>query len=318
VTDILIYMPVVALVLVANAGLLSRGAVILTYVLLGVFNVFVFLSGLAFLNPQASFAFHTDLALPNERVIMFVGVCLMLTGIVSMLFLLRPVRNAVGRVLPISPSSPLDATALVLAVDLVGFSVLQLILLPFFWESFNETLVTPAALWKQGLAFLLVGFLSVGFLFRRDWKSTLERLGLTLPKGAHLAWVAGTVAVALLLNIVIQVLWEWVQPERFYEMQARLEQLFGEFGTTGGLLAVGVSAGAGEEVLFRGALQPRLGLWPTTFLFTIIHSYYGLTPGLLWIFALGLGLGILRQRLNTTSCILFHALYNGVSFLMGT
>lgn len=317
-TDILIYMPVVALVLVANAGLSSRGAAILTYFLLGVFNLFVFLSGLAFLNPQASFAFHTDLVLPNERVITMVGVCLMLTGVVSMMFLLRPVRSGIGRVLPISPSSPLDATALVFSVDLLGFSILQLILLPFFWESFNEALVTPAGLLKQGLAFLLVGFLSVGFLVRRDWKSTLGRLGLALPQRAHLAWVAVAVAVALLLNIVIQVFWEWVQPERYLEMQARLEQLFGEFGTTGGLLAVGLAAGVGEEVLFRGSLQPRLGLWPTTFLFTVIHSYYGLSPGLLWIFALGLGLGILRQRSNTTSCILFHALYNGVSFLTAT
>jgi membrane protease YdiL (CAAX protease family) len=317
VTDILIYMPVVALVVVANAGLSSRGVAMLTYVLLGVFNAFVFLSGFAFLNPQVSFAFQTDLALPDERIITMVGVSLLLTGIVSMISLLGPVRRGIGRVLPISPSSPLDVTAFVFCVDLLGFSVLQLILLPYIWESGNEALVTPAGLWKQGLAFLLVGFLSVGFLLRRDWKGTLERLGLTLPRGAHLAWVVVAVAVAILLNIVVQVFWQWVQPERYLEMQARLEQLFGEFGTTGGLLAVGLSAGAGEEVLFRGSLQPRLGLWPTTFLFTIIHSYYGLTPGLLWIFALGLGLGILRQRSNTTSCLLFHALYNGVSFLIG-
>lgn len=315
--DLLLYIPVMMLVLLANVGLMNRGAAVLTYVLLGIFNVFVFLAGLALLSPQASFAFHTDMVLPNERIIALVGVCLIAMGIISTLFLLRAVRRGVARCIPVSPSSTVDATALVFGVDLVGFSFLQLILLPYFWDSIDEPLVTPAGLWKQGLAFFAVGLLSVGFLVRRNLKDTLSRLGLVLPRRSHLLWVAGAVVVGILLNIIVQVFWEWAQPERFYEMQARLQQLFGEFESTGGLLAVGLSAGIGEEVLFRGALQPRFGLWPTTFLFAVIHSYYGLSPGLVWIFVLGLGLGILRQKSNTTACILFHALYNGVSFIIG-
>lgn len=32
-----------------------------------------------------------------------------------------------------------------------------------------------------------------------------------------------------------------------------------------------ILSGVGEELLFRGALQPWLGLWPTTFLFAVLH-----------------------------------------------
>lgn len=37
------------------------------------------------------------------------------------------------------------------------------------------------------------------------------------------------------------------------------------------LLVMAVSAGVGEEVLFRGAIQHHLGLWATAFLFGLMH-----------------------------------------------
>ncbi len=35
-----------------------------------------------------------------------------------------------------------------------------------------------------------------------------------------------------------------------------------------------VCAGVGEEVFFRGALQPLLGIWITAVFFVAIHTYY--------------------------------------------
>ncbi len=65
-----------------------------------------------------------------------------------------------------------------------------------------------------------------------------------------------------------------------------------DFETVGefmmGLLVIGILAGLGEELLFRGILQPKLhqytnnahlGIWLTAFIFSAIHfQFYGLLP----------------------------------------
>jgi membrane protease YdiL (CAAX protease family) len=37
------------------------------------------------------------------------------------------------------------------------------------------------------------------------------------------------------------------------------------------VLAIAIFSAAGEELFFRGAMQPSLGLWPTTLLFALLH-----------------------------------------------
>ncbi|MFZ2422569.1 MAG: CPBP family intramembrane glutamic endopeptidase, partial [Anaerolineae bacterium] len=86
--------------------------------------------------------------------------------------------------------------------------------------------------------------------------------------------------------------------------------LFGGLITPLGALTIGLSAGLGEELIFRGALQPRFGLIPTSFLFAVIHVQYGLSPAVVQVFVLGLVLGIIRQRGNLTMSIALHTLYN--------
>jgi membrane protease YdiL (CAAX protease family) len=80
-----------------------------------------------------------------------------------------------------------------------------------------------------------------------------------------------------------------------------------------GVLIVGngvIIAALAEEMLFRGAVQPRLGLWFTSLAFALGHLQYGLSPALVQILVLGLILGLVRQRANTTTCIVIHGLYN--------
>jgi hypothetical protein len=75
-----------------------------------------------------------------------------------------------------------------------------------------------------------------------------------------------------------------------------------------------LAAGIGEELLFRGALQPVLGLWFTAILFAASHIQYGLTPATLAVFIIAIALGIIRQRTNTTVAILVHF---GYDFVIG-
>jgi membrane protease YdiL (CAAX protease family) len=43
--------------------------------------------------------------------------------------------------------------------------------------------------------------------------------------------------------------------------------------STGEIWLISFSAGVGEEIFFRGGLQPLLGIWPTAILFVAIHGY---------------------------------------------
>lgn len=39
------------------------------------------------------------------------------------------------------------------------------------------------------------------------------------------------------------------------------------------IIFLSICAGVGEEVLFRGGIQPHLGVWPTSILFVALHGY---------------------------------------------
>jgi hypothetical protein len=92
------------------------------------------------------------------------------------------------------------------------------------------------------------------------------------------------------------------------------EALFEPFLAAGwiGALTVGLSAGLGEEMVFRGAAQPRFGIALTAFLFAFMHTQYTISPALLQVFLLAVVLGVARVRSNTTTCMLAHATYNTI------
>ena len=39
------------------------------------------------------------------------------------------------------------------------------------------------------------------------------------------------------------------------------------------IIFLSISAGVGEELLFRGGIQPHLGVWPTAIIFVALHGY---------------------------------------------
>ena len=89
-----------------------------------------------------------------------------------------------------------------------------------------------------------------------------------------------------------------------------------EFGSPAWALALGILAGVGEELLFRGAVQPRYGLLLTALLFTVVHVQYELSIVTLGVFGLAILLGIERRRLGTSACIVTHALYDAIAVLL--
>jgi membrane protease YdiL (CAAX protease family) len=69
--------------------------------------------------------------------------------------------------------------------------------------------------------------------------------------------------------------------------------------------------------MFRGALQPRLGIIATALLFTCIHTQYGLSLDALSVFVIAVGLGLIRKFTNTTTSVITHTTYNIIVGLAG-
>jgi membrane protease YdiL (CAAX protease family) len=77
-----------------------------------------------------------------------------------------------------------------------------------------------------------------------------------------------------------------------------------------GALLIGLSAGVGEEVLFRGAVQVRFGIVIAALFWTSLHIQYDFSFVLVGLFGVGILLGLQRKYLGTTSAVITHAVYN--------
>ena len=170
-----------------------------------------------------------------------------------------------------------------------------------------------AGLWGNlaGLVILALG--GVGFLVRRDARSTLERLGLGPLKPADAIGIALGVAALVGLNMGA----EWIQKTWLPDLWAndqRVTRLIAGGLSRPEALVLGLSAGFGEEIALRGALQPRLGVFRTSMLFALLHVQYSWF-GMLIIALLGLVLGWIRQRSSTSVAIAVHSIYDVVAVL---
>jgi membrane protease YdiL (CAAX protease family) len=155
----------------------------------------------------------------------------------------------------------------------------------------------------------------VGFLVRRDFRETLVRLGYGPVSARQLALVPPFVAAALAFAFASDWLFVRLQPVLSDQVNEVSQGLFSTSGMSlfsailFGLL-IGIGAAAGEETLFRGAVQPALGITLTSLLFASVHTQYGLSIILVHIFLLSVGLGLLRKYANTTLAFITHATYN--------
>lgn len=82
-------------------------------------------------------------------------------------------------------------------------------------------------------------------------------------------------------------------------------------------LLVSLSAGAVEELFFRGFLQPRLGIGFTTVLFVLSHAAYGSPVMLVSVAFLSVVYGgLARWRGNVWAAAAAHALFDAVQLLV--
>jgi uncharacterized protein len=247
-----------------------------------------------------------------------VGGAFLVSALLGALLILPPVIRLLARWLPTRADSPVHTTALFLALFLSAWSVINLIWLggvEGMQESAESVPISLLAVQSTGL--VLFALLGVGFLIRRSWAESLERLGLTDFEPRYLLIAPTAVAGLLIINVVITGIWMLVAPEQAEALGEITEQLFGDYDSFAAILILSVLSSVSEEFLFRGALQPRLGLFLTAALFAFVHQQYAISPATLVILLIGIVLGLLRRHYGTWTAVLVHFGYNFALLVFG-
>lgn len=264
-----------------------------------------------------------------EQVLRIVSAILALTaaGALSLTCFLPAIREKAARLVDIDPKSFVHATALATAVATTLICLVPLLavneppLLPLVQLEGMADRQDPDAQLRTTLYSLIwavpASFLAVGFPRRRTFREARERLGLLTPSLRQLI-AAGLIVTGLLLVMDrlddgIELLWNargWQTTD-----SKAIERLFGFVSGPIGAVITSVVAGLGEELVFRGVLQPRLGIFLPALMFTSVHALQYDFDALIQVLLLGLILGYVRKRTNTTTSALIHGTYDLALFL---
>ena len=239
------------------------------------------------------------------------GAGIMATGLVAATLASRPVRERLARVLPIDPDNPVHANALVLAVVFFG-SQLSII-------AFTDTLAVDQASPPVAIAdivasevpFLVLALAGVGLYIRRNFAAAALRLGVMRPTWWQVAMALAAAGAFFAFIQGVDQLSQVVTPQVAGQVEKTTVHMYGRILSDPlGVAALALLPGICEEILFRGALQPRIGLIATAALFTSIHTQYGLSFDTLSILVVAVGLGLIRKYANTTTSGICHVTYN--------
>jgi membrane protease YdiL (CAAX protease family) len=242
------------------------------------------------------------------------GFGLTLIGGWGLLVSLTPIRRFLARCMNINTNSPVHTLALVFVGYIVGQSILA-------WSQGGiEGLATSAEPASVGLfllseaLFAIAAFLGVGYLVRRSGNPLLQRLGLVKPDRRQLIYGTVIIGFLVVLQGIVGAVWTLLNPEQAEVLEDLNTILLADFDTFWEWLLIALAAGIGEELLFRGALQPVMGLGFTAAIFALVHFQYGFSPILIFVAILALILGLIRRYFNTTTAIYIHV---GYDFVLG-
>ncbi len=298
------------LVIAANAAVGRRWAHLAIGILAGVSAGVTFLIGALDLAGAGRAAGGSSTQNPVA-----VDVGIMVTAAIAAALASKPVRERVARLLPIDPDNPVHALALVLAVLLFGTQVTSIVFANL--GASTQTELTLGDLISQEAPFLVLAAAGVGLFMRRNLPQAAERLGLVIPAWWQVVLAVAAAGAFFAFGLGMDWLSHALTPDVARQVDSTTQRLFGGLGTPLGIAALALAPGICEEIMFRGALQPRLGLIATALLFTCIHTQYGLSLDALSVFVIALGLGLIRKFTNTTASVICHTTYNLIVGLAG-
>ena len=256
--------------------------------------------GLPLLSPALS---------PQSRFGLDAG--LVVTAAAAAGFLIRPIRKDVSTIISIDPDNPVHTMALILATALLGVNVSLLVFTDVLAAASAQPPLTVLDLFEEQLPAFIAGVVGVGIFIRRDAAPGASRLGVVRPAWWHIVLALACTGVFVGIAQALGTLGEMLTPTVANHVETTTDHLFGQLvSNPAGVVAIALIPAVCEEVLFRGAIQPRLGVIVTAMLFTSIHTQYALSFDTLAIFVFALGLGLLRKYTNTTASFISHSTYN--------
>jgi membrane protease YdiL (CAAX protease family) len=238
---------------------------------------------------------------------------LLVAGSLGATVLVPAVRQVLARYLPFEPDSPPAILALVGVILIVGEQA--------SYQASHDALAVvgraprlePLDVILQEIPLLLIALFSVGLFTRRRPAAVLDRLGIVRPAPWQLLVAIAAAGAFYALSQGGQYLQEQLDPALARRLEEATSHYYAAIGGVVGILVIALAPGIAEESLFRGALQPRLGILLAAVAFTAVHTQYALTIDTLLVFALGCSLGVVRRYLNTTTAITAHAAYNALA-----
>ena len=327
---------VVATLFVGGLGLIaqqarkSRGAEVTLLVVLLALSLLVALIGAAtsiglFFIASGQSIGGASGGVSGRVLLALAGIAALLVGVAGLGLCVPPLRKVLGQRLsnPWWTDPPIFLALWLFTVVLANnvVSLLIFTLLPDVGALFPSGRISPGAIATSQLPFLAVALLGVGIVLRRSIGETLARLGYGSISLKQLGIVALFIPAAIGLSIGFDALFSVLQPGLYDKVGNLSNNLFSPQGLSpiSAILfafLIGVGAALGEETLFRGAVQPVLGITLTSILFASMHVQYGPSLLLGYIFVLAVGLGLLRRYINTTASFIAHAGYNSLMVIL--
>lgn len=153
----------------------------------------------------------------------------------------------------------------------------------------------------------LVPFLWVWRTREGGWQGTLDHFMLRRP-GLGIAWGTVVAFAMLVLLMVVGIIIYFAGGDNSNPAVEEMARVM----TWPLALSIAFSAAFGEEILFRGILQRRIGWWGQAIIFGALHAYEGVY-GILVTGTLGLLFGYLvHRRLGLWVVISAHFFFNAV------
>ena len=310
ITTLVLVLVFVAVLLAANAGDTRPTWRVVAFAgLAGICTVVALLALLAMANAAAAGGVSRRLALGS--LMQFLGAAL------APLMLLPAARARLAKVLhDFRPESAINAVAASLYVLVVSFFLSQQVSvdqLQSIKNSISSTGQSPSLAFiiaTNQLPFLVVSFAGVGVVVRRDGRAALQRLGLYWPGWRWILLSLGVAVLLVIFGIVFDEVMTRVTPAQSKAINDVSQLLLKNVDTPWAAIILALAAGIGEEIIFRGAVQPRFGIVAASLLFAVMHTQYSVSLATLEIFILGIFLGLLRKRAGVIASIIAHAGYD--------
>jgi hypothetical protein len=223
-------------------------------------------------------------------------------------------RRFVAAWTPMDSASPVDMSGLCVVLAVIGVLFASYVLSPGPADAGGD--VSVAELLIQFLAEIAFAYILVGLAITRNFRQATARLGLVKPSARVITVATITVFVALFVVVAGGIATNLLQPDVSKEIDEATKEITSGVQNPIGAVFFGLGAGAGEELLLRGAIQPKYGLLVTSVLFALLHNQYGISFVLLSIFIVGAILGLERKYLGTTASFLTHAIFNTIVVLV--